>query len=247
MGNVHSFESFGTLDGPGLRFIVFLQGCPFRCLYCHNPDTWNPEGGRRVGAEEVVSRIERCRAYLRSGGATLSGGEPLLQPAFTLEILHRLKAARIHTALDTSGLMPLEVSAPAIDAADMVLLDLKALDAEACVKLTAGRSENARATLDYCEKTRKRVWIRHVVVPGLTLDMAKLKALADFVKGFACVERTELLPFNKLGEYKWRELGLDYTLEAAPSPTPEQMAEARALFACGAAHRAAEGAAGEAL
>ena len=247
MGNVHSFESFGTLDGPGLRFIVFLQGCPFRCLYCHNPDTWNPDGGRRVGAEEVVSRIERCRAYLRNGGATISGGEPLLQPEFTLDLLRRLKDVRIHTALDTSGLIPLEVSAPAIDAADMVLLDLKALDAEACFKLTGGRVENARATLDYCEKTRKRVWIRHVVVPGLTLDLAKLKALADHVKGFACVERVELLPFNKLGEYKWRELGLDYTLGTVPSPTPEQMAEARALFACGAAHRAAEGAAGEAL
>lgn len=231
MGNVHSFESFGTMDGPGLRFIVFLQGCPFRCLYCHNPDTWNPEGGRRIDVGEVVSRIERCRAYLRNGGATLSGGEPLLQPVFTLELLHRLKAARIHTALDTSGLMPLEVSASAIDAADMVLLDLKALDAEACFKLTGGCSENARATLDYCETTRKRVWIRHVVVPGLTLDLAKLKALAEFVKGFACVERVELLPFNKLGEYKWRELGLDYTLGAVPPPTPEEMAAARALFA----------------
>jgi pyruvate formate lyase activating enzyme len=154
----------------------------------------------------------------------------LLQPEFTLALLQGLKAARIHTALDTSGLIPLEVSAPAIDAADMVLLDLKALDAEACFKLTGGCSENARATLDYCEKTRKRVWIRHVVVPGLTLDLAKLKALADYVKGFACVERVELLPFNKLGEYKWRELGLDYTLGTVPSPTPEQMAEARALF-----------------
>ena len=231
MGNVHSFESFGTLDGPGLRFIVFLQGCPFRCLYCHNPDTWDPEGGRRIGVQDIVARIERCRAYLRNGGATISGGEPLLQPEFTLALLQGLKAARIHTALDTSGLMPLEVSAPAIDAADMVLLDLKALAPENCLKLTGGRVENARATLDYCETTRKRVWIRHVVVPGLTLDLAKLKALAEFVKGFACVERVELLPFNKLGEYKWRELGLDYTLGAVPPPTPEEMAEARALFA----------------
>ena len=231
MGNVHSFESFGTLDGPGLRFIVFLQGCPFRCLYCHNPDTWDPEGGRRIGVQDIVARIERCRAYLRNGGATISGGEPLLQPEFTLALLQGLKAARIHTALDTSGLMPLEVSAPSIDAADMVLLDLKALDPENCLKLTGGRVENARATLDYCETTRKRVWIRHVVVPGLTLDLAKLKALAEFVKGFACVERVELLPFNKLGEYKWRELGLDDTLGAVPPPTPDEMAEARALFA----------------
>ncbi|MGI5869604.1 MAG: pyruvate formate-lyase-activating protein [Kiritimatiellia bacterium] len=223
MGKVHSFESFGTLDGPGLRFIIFLQGCPFRCLHCHNPDTWDPEGGREVGTKEVISRITRCRSYLRNGGATISGGEPLFQPDFTLALLQGLKAERIHTALDTSGLIPLDRSAPVIDAADMLLLDIKALDADDCLKLSGGRIENTLATLDYCEKTGKRVWIRHVVVPGLTLDHEKLKALGDHLAPFSCVERVELLPFSKLGESKWSDLGIDYALEPVPAPTPEQM------------------------
>lgn len=230
-GRVHSYESFGTLDGPGLRFVVFLQGCPLRCAYCHNPDTWDPAGGMSVSAEDVVDKIEKCRAYLRNGGATISGGEPLLQPAFVLDILRRLREINIHSALDTAGTVPLTVSAPVIDASDMLLLDIKALDTEDCRKLTGQGNENTLATLDYCEKTGKRVWIRHVIVPGLTLDMDKLKKLATFLKPFKCVERTELLPFNKLGEFKWKALNIPYALADTPSPTDTQIAEANALFA----------------
>lgn len=229
-GQVHSYESFGTLDGPGLRFVVFLQGCPFRCRYCHNPDTWNPGAGRLVGADEVVARIARCRAYLRNGGATISGGEPLMQPAFALDLLRRLREERIHSALDTSGLVPLDVATPAIDAADMLLLDVKTLDDDDCRALTGATSAHVLATLDYCDRIRKRVWIRHVVVPGLTLVPAKLQALAAELKRHACIERVDLLPFNKLGEFKWRELGLAYTLADTPVPTPAQMDEARATF-----------------
>lgn len=229
-GRVHSYESFGTLDGPGLRFVVFLQGCPLRCAYCHNPDTWDPAGGMLVSAEAVVDKIDKCRAYLRNGGATLSGGEPLMQPAFTLDILRRLRENNIHTALDTAGTVPLTVSAPVIDASDMLLLDIKALDAGDCLKLSGQDNANELATLEYCEKTGKRVWIRHVIVPGLTLDMDKLKRLADYLANFKCVERTELLPFNKLGEFKWKQLGLPYTLADTPSPTDEQIAAANALF-----------------
>ena len=229
-GRVHSYESFRTLDGPGLRFVVFLQGCPLRCANCHNPDTWDAAGGMLVSAEAVVDKIDKCRAYLRNGGATLSGGEPLMQPAFTLDILRRLREINIHTALDTSGTVPLTVSAPVIDASDMLLLDIKALDAGDCLKLTGQDNANELATLDYCERTGKRVWIRHVIVPGLTLDMTKLGRLAAYLKKFRCVERTELLPFNKLGEFKWRQLGLPYTLADTPSPTDEQIAAANALF-----------------
>ena len=230
LGNVHSYESFGTVDGPGLRFVVFLQGCPLQCLYCHNPDTWNPDAGMKVRAEDVVEKIEKCRSYLRNGGVTLSGGEPLLQPEFCLDILQRLRALGLHTALDTAGSIPLSQSAPVIDAADMLLLDIKALDPDDCRRLTGQGNENALATLAYCEKTNKRVWVRHVLVPGLTLDTRKLKALADYLKPFTCVERVELLPFHKIGEYKWRELAIPYALTDTPETTPAQLAEAQALF-----------------
>lgn len=229
-GRIHSIESFGAVDGPGVRFVVFFQGCPMRCRFCHNPDTWNPDGGKLISAEAIVEKAERCRAYLRNGGVTLSGGEPLMQPAFALDILQRLREARLHSALDTAGMLPLAVSAPVIDAADMVLLDIKALDPDECIALTGLSNVNELSTLDYCEKTAKRTWIRHVLVPGLTLETEKLTKLADFLKNYTCVEKVELLPFHKLGEFKWKELGIPYTLADTPAPTQVEIEAAKRLF-----------------
>jgi len=229
-GRIHSYESFGTVDGPGVRFVIFLQGCPLRCQYCHNPDSWDPKGGRLVTAEEVIEKAERCRAYLRNGGVTLSGGEPLLQPQFTKKLLQLSHEAHLHTALDTAGTAPLAIAAPVADAADMVLLDIKALDPETNRTLTGQTNTNALALLDHCERTGKRTWIRHVMIPGITLDMERLERLAAFLKPYSCVEKVELLPFHQLGAFKWEALNIPYPLADVPVPTAAEIKAANDIF-----------------
>jgi pyruvate formate lyase activating enzyme len=230
IGRIHSIESFGAVDGPGIRYVLFLQGCPMRCLYCHNPDSWDSHKGRVVSVDEMMADILSYRNFIRKGGVTISGGEPLLQLDFVLEILRRCRALGLHTAIDTAGSVPVARSAPVIDAADLLLLDIKALDGDVCRKLTGMSNRHELDTLDYCEKTGKPVWVRHVVVPGITLDEAKLDALARYLASYRCVEKVELLPFHKMGEFKWRELGLDYELAATPAPTADEMRRAKAIF-----------------
>jgi len=229
-GRIHSIESFGTLDGPGVRFVVFLQGCPLRCLYCHNPDTWDPRGGRETTVSALIKQIESCRNFIRSGGVTLSGGEPLMQPEFSRALLERCREAGIHTALDTAGSLPLERSRPVIDAASLLLLDIKALDPALSRELTGAENTNTLATLDYCEAAGKPVWIRHVLVPGWTLDRAKLAELAAFLEPYRCIEKVELLAFHKMGCFKWRELGLPNALRETPETSEEERLAAEALF-----------------
>ena len=229
-GRIHSIESFGTLDGPGIRYVLFMQGCPLRCLYCHNRDTRDLEAGMTMTAGEVLADILTYRNFIARGGVTLSGGEPLLQPAFACELLDGCREQRLHSALDTSGIIPLSESRPALDRADLILLDIKALDDDLCVALTGSSNRNALATLDYCETSGKTVWIRHVLVPGYTLDEARLNRLADFLLRFTCVRKTELLPFHKMGEYKWEALKSPYALTETPVPTDEEMRRARAIL-----------------
>jgi len=229
-GRIHSVETFGTLDGPGVRYVLFLQGCALRCLFCHNPDTWEVGTGKQADSEEVVDDILSYRNFIRTGGVTISGGEALLQPEFTLDIINRCKENGLHTALDTAGSVPLSVSKPVLNAADLILLDIKELRDEDCIKLTGRSNVNTLATLNYCEQIQKPVWLRHVLVPGYTLDMGKLKALADYLSCFSCIERVELLPFHKMGEYKWKELKLDYKLGETREPTTEELREASRIF-----------------
>ncbi|MDR2849628.1 MAG: pyruvate formate lyase-activating protein [Verrucomicrobiota bacterium] len=229
-GRVHSVESFGTLDGPGIRYVLFLQGCPLRCLYCHNPDTREAAGGKTMTAGEVMADILTYRPFIARGGVTLSGGEPLLQPAFVCELLDACRKHHLHSALDTSGAVPLARSAPALDRADLILLDIKALDDDLCVPLTGAGTADTLATLDYCESTGKPVWIRHVLVPGYTLDGARLERLADTLLRYASIRKIELLPFHKMGEYKWDALGSPYRLTDTPPPTAEQLLAAHAIF-----------------
>lgn len=230
-GCIHSYESFGAVDGPGIRFVVFFQGCPLRCRFCHNPDSWDAKGGTETSVDEIVEKILPYRAFFRrGGGVTLSGGEPLLQADFAYELLHALRAHGIHTALDTSGSVPLERCRRAVDEADMLLLDIKSIDPETCEAVTGSPTclEREKALLDYCEQVGKPVWIRHVVVPGLTLNYDHLAALGDFLSRYRCVERIDPLPFHKMGEYKWRPG--TYTLADTPTPTEEEMAEVRKLL-----------------
>lgn len=229
-GRIHSVETFGTLDGPGIRYVLFLQGCPLQCLYCHNPDTWDAESGELRDSEELVQQIRSYTNFIKRGGVTLSGGEPLLQPEFALDLLSRCRREGFHTAIDTSGSVPLKVAMPVVDAADLLLLDIKSYDEELCLRLTGKSGKQALALLAYCESILKPVWIRHVLVPGYTLDKEKLEDLADFLKPFQCVEKVELLPFHKMGEYKWESMRMPYALGATPVPTKAELAEARAIF-----------------
>ncbi len=230
MGRIHSMESFGTVDGPGIRFVLFLQGCPLNCIYCHNPDTLSCTDGELKSSKEVFEYIMRFRGFIQTGGVTLSGGEPLRQHDFCRDLMQRFKRFNIHTAIDTSGIMPLDTVKDCIDLADMLLLDIKAIDSDLCKKITGAGNEHALATLSYCEETGKPVWIRHVVVPGYTLDEKQLTRLADYIKPYKCIERTELLPFHKMGEFKWEELGKNYTLKDTREPTAEEMQAAKKIF-----------------
>ena len=229
-GRVHSVETFGALDGPGVRYVLFLKGCPLRCLYCHNPDAINPSGGLMMKAGDVVRNILDYKNYIRSGGVTISGGEPLLQPAFCEAVAKLLAPHGIPVALDTSGAVPLAGAKDAINAAQMLLLDIKALDPALCKQVTGQDNQNALTILSYCESLNKPVIIRHVMVPGLTFDDEKLVALADFLAPYRCVQKVELLPFSKLGEFKYKELGRPYTLYDTPALTEKEAEHARAIF-----------------
>ena len=230
IGQEHSIETFGTVDGPGIRYIVFLKGCPFRCLYCHNPDTWRNAGATAMSVNEIVEDFLRYKKFYDNGGVTISGGEPLMQSRFVEELLESFRALKVHTVIDTAGSVPITESKKCLELASLVLLDIKAPNEEMYRRITSQSMKDTLDTLDYCEKIGKSVWIRHVVVPGLTDSDESINGICDIVAGRKCVERVELLPFHKLGEFKWRELGLDYKLYDTPAPTNLRMAELRAII-----------------
>ncbi len=229
-GRIHSVETFGAVDGPGIRYVLFVQGCPLRCIYCHNPDSWKFKRGREVTSAEVVKKILEYKHYIKRGGVTISGGEPLAQPEFVMDIIKRCHEEKLHVAIDTSGSISLIVAKQVIDMADMLLLDIKSDDKELCYKMTGRQNDNAYKILDYCEEIGKRVWIRHVMLPGYTLTRQRLEGLADFIKNYKCVEKTELLPFHKMGEFKWETLKEEYLLYDTPQPTADEIAMAREIF-----------------
>jgi pyruvate formate lyase activating enzyme len=230
-GRIHSIESFGAVDGPGIRCVLFMQGCPLRCKFCHNPDTWPAQGGQNMTPEQALKRVVRYKPYIqKGGGVTLSGGEPLLQSEFCLEFARLAHKEGLHVALDTSGALPLDKVEEALREADLLLLDIKAMDAEVCRELTGQDNRNALAILNWCEQNHKPVWIRHVMVPGITLEETRLDALARYIAPFQCVERVELLPFHKLGEQKWAGCGAQYELYDTPEPTDQQVQRAKEIF-----------------
>ena len=229
-GYIHSLESFGAVDGPGIRYVVFMQGCPMRCLYCHNPDSWKLKDGSKMSVRELVNKIKSFKNYIKDGGVTISGGEPLLQSNFVCKLIKKLHSLQIHVAIDTSGCIDLKKSQKALQRADLILLDVKALEDKMHKQITSHSNKNPRLTLDFCEKINKPVWIRHVLLPGYTLDDNKLKDLAVFLKNYKCVQNIELLPFHKMGEYKWQNLGYKYTLYDTQSPTQDQVDQAKEVF-----------------
>ena len=218
-GYVHSTESFGTVDGPGIRYVLFMQGCPMRCLYCHNPDTWSVMGGREVSAEEIISEYKKNQAFYRGGGITVTGGEPLLQVDFLIELFRLAKERGIHTCIDTSGITYSESNYDYIASldvlmqyTDLVMLDVKHIDSDKHKTLTSHGNGNVLSFARYLAEKGIPVWIRHVVVEGYTDDPEDLRALGRFIGGLKNVKALDVLPYHAMGEAKYRELGINYPL-----------------------------------
>lgn len=231
-GRIHSIETFGTVDGPGVRFVSFLQGCPMRCAFCHNPDTWRIDAPVKfeLTPEELVAKVLRYKNYIKSGGVTVSGGEPLVQGEFVSEFFRFCHLNDIHTALDTSGAIYDEHTDAVLENTDLVLLDIKTVDDSLHFEYTGMTRERNKRFLDVLQQRGIPVWIRHVVVPGYTFQDDRLEAVARYISGYSVVERVELLPYHTMGVYKYAELGLKYRLDGLQSLGAEEIAHARELF-----------------
>ena len=232
LGSIHSWELVTAVDGPGTRMTTFLSGCPLQCQYCHNPDTMAMRNGEPVEAADLLQRIKRYRKIFRAtrGGITLSGGEVLMQPAFALKILKGAKAMGVHTAIDTSGFLGRHASDEMLDNVDLVLLDIKSGDPDTYKQVT-GRE--LQPTIDFGDRLAERgieMWVRFVLVPGLTDDPENIRLAAEIASRWASVSRVEVLPFHQMGRDKWASLGMRYTLEDTKPPTMEQVEQARETF-----------------
>ena len=232
LGRIHSLESFGTVDGPGIRFVVFLQGCPLRCLYCHNPDTWDSkQSGKYVlSPEELLEEVLRYKSFIAKGGVTVTGGEPLMQPEFLYEFYSLCKENGLHTALDTSGAIFTQAVQKVLDMVDLVLLDVKSIDPNQHKELTGVRIDNTLQTLNYLEEKNKPTWVRHVIVPGWTDDDLLLKKTADYLVPYRCIEKVELLPYHDMGTRKYEQLGMEYRLKNTLPLSKERLENVRTIF-----------------
>lgn len=237
MGRVHSLETFGSVDGPGVRFVIFLQGCKMRCKYCHNPETWKMADGEEWTAQALLGRAMRYKGYWgKDGGITVSGGEPLLQIDFVTELFRLAKKKNVHTALDTSA-QPfsndpdfLEKFNELIKYTDLVILDLKEFDDVKHRELTGHSNENILNMAKYLSDHNIPMWIRHVLVPGLTDDEQGLASLYSFIKQLKTVQRVEILPYHTLGLFKWENLNIPYPLADVPTPSDEEVKKAEKLL-----------------
>lgn len=228
---IHSFESFGTKDGPGIRFVLFLQGCPLRCLYCHNVDTWNLKDYSKIMTpEEVFSHIVKVKSFIKTGGVTVSGGEPLMQSEFIVELFKLCKEAGIHTCIDTSGYIFTEKSKKAIEAADLIMLDIKHIDQEKYKTLTAVNLAPTLKMAQYLKEINKPVWLRYVLVPGYSDDEKDLEDWAKYCKDLTNVERVDILPFHQMGTPKWEKMKKEYKLKDTPTPTRDSIDMAESIF-----------------
>jgi len=232
IGNIHSFESFGTVDGPGVRFVIFAQGCPLRCLYCHNPDTWKiNDAPIQITSEALLEEVLKYKSYIQKrGGVTFSGGEPLLQARFVGDFFRLCRQENIHTALDTAGYLLNDDVKQLLEQTDLVLLDIKTINTALHKPLTGISHEKPLQFLHYLQEINKPTWIRHVVVPTLTNNTADLTALAQFLKPYTVIERVELLPYNTIGSFKYKELKIKYPLANVESLNKNELEKAKAIF-----------------
>lgn len=237
MAKIHSIETFGSVDGPGIRFIIFLKGCRMRCKFCHNPDTWDIKGGQERTADELVTQALKYKPYWnKGGGVTVSGGEPLLQIDFLIEFFKKAKVKGIHTTLDTAG-NPFTRKEPffskfkeLMKVTDLVLLDIKEIDDTKHRELTGWSNSNILDMAKYLSEINKPVWIRHVLVPGGSDNDKELMRLDEFIKTLNNVDRVEVLPYHDLGIYKWEKLGIVYPLINVKPPTKERIENANKLL-----------------
>ncbi len=232
-GKIHSVETFGTVDGPGIRYVIFMQGCTLKCKYCHNRDTWPVHTNKKTTVSELIKEILKYKSYIDNsgGGVTVSGGEPLLQTEFVTELFKELKKLGIHTTLDTAGSIPLSDSIKELlKYTDLVLLDIKHINPEKCVELTGYTNKYNLEFAKYLSNIKLPVWIRQVLIPGYTDDKFDLLELKKFINSLENVEKVELLPYHNLGKFKWEEFGDKYELENVVPPTPEEIIKAKAIL-----------------
>lgn len=243
-GYVHSTDSFGTVDGPGIRFVVFLQGCPLRCQYCHNPDTWKPNTGIQMSVAEILRKYESCKSFLRNGGITVSGGEPLLQIEFLTELFTACKQKGIHTCLDTAGITFSTEKRAQFDAlmavTDLVMLDIKHINNQAHQALTGMPNDAVLAFAHYLREIKKDLWVRHVVVPDITLDDAHLEALGYFLGDLKNIKALDVLPYHSMGNSKYHAMGMTPPLEQTREPSKEEATHARNTIISGIKRRLRE-------
>lgn len=232
-GLIHSFETFGTVDGPGIRFVVFMQGCHLRCKYCHNRDTWNTKAGQHISVDELVNKIEKYTNYFKAsgGGVTISGGEPLLQMDFLISLFKRLKALNIHTAIDTSGMLNLtDKLKELISLTDLFLLDIKHIDNNKCKELVGFSNEKELSFAKYLNDIHKPIWLRQVLIPGITDNEEDLLKLKDFINSLSNIQKIELLKYHSMGKFKWEKLGFKYEFENIRDATDEDVERAKNIL-----------------
>ncbi len=230
-GRIHSFESLGAVDGPGVRYVIFMQGCPLRCKYCHNRDTREYLAGTKYTVDEIVNKVKRYVAYMGDeGGVTVTGGEPLLQIDFVIELFKRLKELNIHTALDTSGFIEIDKLKDLLDYTDLVLLDLKHMDDAAHQDLVGVSNEKIKEFAKYLSDKGIPMWIRHVLVPGITDSEEHLIELREFIKTLKTVQKVEVLGYHTMGVHKWELFKEDYPLAGVPAATVEDVKRARRIL-----------------
>ena len=246
-GRIHSLESFGTVDGPGVRFVVFVQGCPMRCAYCHNPDTWPMTGGKIMEASEIIAQYERNRPFYKGGGITVTGGEPLMQVDFLIELFSLAKEKDIHTCIDTSGIAYnpdnkafIEKLDKLMALTDLVMLDIKHIDPVKHKELTQQPNDGILAFCEYLNDRKVDMWIRHVVVPTITDDDEYLYKLGYFIGGFTNVKALDVLPYHTMGKAKYEQLGMEYKLDGIPAMDKNKVIEKKQVILQGIKDRRGE-------
>lgn len=229
---IHSFESFGTVDGPGIRFVFFVQGCRLRCKYCHNRDTWDSRSGKKYTVDEVYNKIMHYKNYIYpNGGVTVSGGEPLLQTQFLIELFKKLKKEGFHTCIDTSGMVEItDEIKELLTLTDLILLDIKHIDSEKCKNLVGFPNDLELKFARYLSDNNIKMWIRQVLVPGYTDNEEDLKDLKNFISTLNTVEKVEVLPYHNMGKYKWIDLGVQYELEDIKPATDKDVERAKKIL-----------------
>lgn len=231
-GYIHSIENGSMIDGPGVRFVIFFSGCPLRCQYCHNPDTWELKSGKEIELNEIISQIKSASKFLKiaKGGVTITGGEPLMQPKFLLEILKECKQLGLHTAIDTSGFLVQNLSKEILENTDLFLLDIKSFNPKTYEKITSKVLAPTLEFLNILEENNKATWIRFVLVTNLSDNLVDIEKMVKYLKNKSNVELVEILPFHKMGEFKWNNLGLDYQLKNTRPPSAELIKKVRDIF-----------------